>query len=245
MVGITWAGGPNKRGDKIIFSSLPENYYRNTGEKLIDIDNLECLDYNPYVIRGEEPKEIWKLWGSSPVAEATQAETICKRFGLKCYINRPRLYKYSDIKESSLYSLYNSVVLHFRGESVGMVPIEVQNHIVEKYKKRGWWTIQVGDQLDYSCGADFDRRNNTFWETCKYVAESQEIICIDSCVLHIASAYDTRIKVILVNKTEQELLDFHPLMWDHGKNCGWVGTNCEIYNCYSHSIGLTRSYLDI
>lgn len=246
MIGITWAGGPHKVGDKIsLVSHLPENYYLNIGEKLIDLDNLEVLDFNPYIIRGEEPTEIWKLWGSSPITGATQAETICKRFGLRCYINHPKLYKYQNIKESPLYSLYNSVVFHFRGESVGMVPIEIQNYIVEKYRRRNYWSVQVGNQLDYNCHADFDRRDNTFWETCKYVAESQEVICTDSCVFHIAHSYNTRIRVILVNKTEQELLDFHPLMWNFGKNCGWIGANCEIYNCFDRDVGLTRSYLNI
>jgi hypothetical protein len=245
MTGIIW-GGPQKIGDTVaLVSHLPENYYKNTGNKLIDLDNIACLDHNPYVVRGQEPTEIWKIWGSSPAAQATQAATICNRFGLKCYRNRPRLYQYEQIKQSPLYSLYNSVVLHFRGESVGMVPINVQNYIINKYKERGWWTVQVGNQLDYYCGADFDRRDNTFWDTCRYVAESQEVVCVDSCVYHIAQAYDTRIKVILVNKTEEELLDFHPLMWDFGKNCGWVGANCEVYNTFDHDIGLTRSYLSI
>lgn len=247
MKSFTWAGFPLKTGDRLIYTSFFENYFKNTNEKLIDTEKHFVTDYNPYVIRDtkEIPTEIFTLWGGYYKIGATQAETICNKFGLKCYLNHPRLYKYEQIKQSKLYSLYNSVVCHFRGESVGMVPIEIQNHIINKYKERGWWTIQVGNTLDYYCGADFDRRNNTFWETCKYVAEAQEAICVDSCVYHTAKAYDTRIKVILVNKTEQELLDFRPLMWDFGKNCGWIGINCEVYNCYPYDLGLTRSFLKI
>lgn len=246
MIGISWEGGPNKQGDLIaLVSHVPENYYKNTGEKLIDVSNLWPLDFNPYIIRNQQPTEIWRLWGhDSDFCGATQAHTICHKFGLKCYLNRGRLYKHEELKQSSLLSRYNSVVFHFRGESVGMVPIAIQNEIVARYKAKGWWTIQLGNKTDYYCGADLDRRGIDIWESCKYVAEAQEAVVVDSVIMHVAHTYNTRCKTILVNKTESEIESFHPLMWNEGRNCGWVGMG-EVYNCFENDLGLVQSYLFI
>src|ERR1019366_3384117 len=60
MLGIT-LGDNSLMGDKLQFASFPENYYRNTGEKLIDLDCLWIYDHNPFVVRGRVPTQVMNL----------------------------------------------------------------------------------------------------------------------------------------------------------------------------------------
>lgn len=39
-------------GDQLQYTSIPENYYKNTGEKIVDLKNFWGFDSNPYVERG-------------------------------------------------------------------------------------------------------------------------------------------------------------------------------------------------
>ncbi len=41
----------NGIGDQLQFTSIPENYYKNTGEKLVDLKRFWGFDGNPYVER--------------------------------------------------------------------------------------------------------------------------------------------------------------------------------------------------
>jgi hypothetical protein len=61
MLGITFKGASGL-GDKLQFSSLPENYFRNTGEKVIDVDRSRIFDHNPYVERDKVPDRVIDLW---------------------------------------------------------------------------------------------------------------------------------------------------------------------------------------
>ena len=45
-------------GDQLQFTSIPENYYKNTGDKIVDLKSFWGFDHNPYVERGSCPEII-------------------------------------------------------------------------------------------------------------------------------------------------------------------------------------------
>src|SRR5690349_10697640 len=96
-------------GDALQFSSVPENYYQETGQKLFDVSEPWFFDHNPYVVR--EPRQAIEktieMWNFSPQqwpwpkpnrqhgVYLSQAEIFASVFGVKYpRLNRPRLYKF-------------------------------------------------------------------------------------------------------------------------------------------------------
>ena len=63
MLGIT-LGGAQGLGDKLQFSSFPENHFRNTGEKVVDLDRSWIFDHNPYVVRDAPHDRALDLWAA-------------------------------------------------------------------------------------------------------------------------------------------------------------------------------------
>ena len=244
MKGITLSTC-RKLGDQIIFSSIPENYYRNFGEKLVDVDNRFVFDYNPFVVRGEvKPTEVVNLWSEwlrfgSLATPKTLAHKLCVFFNMECFLAHPRLYRFEDE-----YQLPKSVTVHTSGVTVGAMPHFVIAQILRNYADYN--LFQIGGKTDVSIKG-FDRRGCEFWESARYIAGSEIYIGIDSSMLHVAMAYPrTRVKVVLLNKTKEELEAFTPFTigGDH-KITGWTYANCEHYNCFDRDIGITRSYLKI
>ena len=45
-------------GDWVYASSLPENFYKITGQKIIDLNKTWVFDYNPYVDREFKPNKV-------------------------------------------------------------------------------------------------------------------------------------------------------------------------------------------
>ena len=48
-------------GDWVYASSLPENYFKLTNHKIIDVDKSWVFDHNPYVDRESEPNKVIDL----------------------------------------------------------------------------------------------------------------------------------------------------------------------------------------
>src|ERR1700761_3591311 len=99
MRGITVAGGKGL-GDKLSFSCFPENYFRNTGEKLVDVDRCWIFDHNPYIVRDVAPTDVIDLWaapwpinaedyGRKPVFSSI-AERTSSIFDHVTYLRHPR-----------------------------------------------------------------------------------------------------------------------------------------------------------
>ncbi len=59
MIGIT--DQPRSIGDCLMWSSLPENYFKSFGDKLVDIDSKWIYDFNPFVLRNK-PNDITEKW---------------------------------------------------------------------------------------------------------------------------------------------------------------------------------------
>ena len=103
MLGITIKGAIGL-GDKIQFASFPENYYKNTGQKVIDLDRVWIFDHNPYVVRGQEPSktiDISKInW---PLKRTYKYWPIRARFTPKHYKDKPTYFSIAD-RTSSIFN---------------------------------------------------------------------------------------------------------------------------------------------
>ena len=97
--GISLGGAhPIGIGDAIQFTSLPENYYRTTGKKLVDVSHHWVFDKNPFVLRGVFPNKVHRLWervvcgnvGEGPFR--SNAEVWAKMLGVEVHTRRPNLW---------------------------------------------------------------------------------------------------------------------------------------------------------
>ena len=255
LIGINWSHGANKNGDKLCNTSLPENYYKNTGDKLIDLDNNEFFKFNPYVIHAAdihpntlsrvERRSLWDYSiGNIDVFHCkTMAHQICKKWGLeKCYLNSPRLYQFEN---SYIYP--KTLVINTTGTTQGTIPLFVLNHIREVYKD--YLTFQIGNKNDVDAGADLDRRGCTWLESAKIISESEIIITVDSFCYWLAKCFGkVKRKIILINKSEERCENFFPRGSDHKDNPfdTWIEMDgSEFFNVFQDDYGVTKSYLSI
>src|ERR1700677_122614 len=111
MIGITLRGAVGM-GDQLQFTSFPENYFRNTGSKVIDLDHRWIFDHNPFVIRGREPTQVLNLWAQSwpelsgrissqeflakPIFFSI-ADRTASMFRHVAYLRHPRLYEHEAL----------------------------------------------------------------------------------------------------------------------------------------------------
>lgn len=242
MTSFTWAGFPTKLGDICVWSSFFENYYLATGDKLLDTECKWVTDHNPFVIRNNRlsPTKTIKLRKESPTNGRTLAETACIAHEIPCSVFWPKFYIYEN-----LLKIPKSICINTTGVSNGGMDQTIINHIREKYKN--CYIFQVGGLQDLDFASAFDYRKYSLWEQIKILAECQTFIGLDSAWYHIASAYNIKRKVILVNKTEQECEYFLPIPQEikSGGFQGWIHDNCDVFNPYFRDLGLTRSYLEL
>lgn len=254
LIGFKWGCNSNRLGDMLSRSSLPENFYKNTGERLINLDSLDCFKYNPYVIQSNEVHsntlsrvEIRDLWNYQnrwidTMHCKTMAHEICAKWELeKCHLNRPKLYHFEDIVKFP-----RSVVINTTGHTHGAITLDIINHTREVYKN--YHTIQIGSVTDIDAGADFDRRGISFWESAKIMSEAEIFIGIDSFCYWLSKCFDhIHRKIILTNQSESQLEKFLPRGYPENSFGEWWIENdgSELFNCYDKDIGITKSYLSI
>lgn len=239
-------------GDKIQFSSLPENFFRLTGEKLIDVSKPWFFDHNPYVIRDEEPDRIVQLWNFPKLYDwpkprssvyLSNAELHCAVMGISNPpLNRPRLYLFED------YEFRNREMILFQpfGKSHGALPDHVIKHVIDKYQSTGL-LFQIGLPSDPSLGM---RRITTpsLWDLASLISRSRMVICPDSGPAWIAACYpDVVVKKI---RTQFQGGYCEPEEWVplDVNNCHshWDDASLfRIYNCFEDDVGFTSSYKKI
>lgn len=204
-------------GDAIRLTSFPENYFRNTGKKLVDLDGFPVFDFNPFVERGI-PCDIevdildFVLGGVGEIQPSDYEgfirsfpELYCKKFGFECFLRHPNLYFLNDAE-----MIPNRVTYHSTGQTVakknphskGEVPWLVEQYL--GFALRDWDLIQVGsindDLLPHKNILKYkDATSLTFWEQVSYIATSSIFIGVNSAWFNVAMCYP-RIskKVILV-----------------------------------------------
>lgn len=243
-------------GDKLQFSSLPENYYRATGKKLLDVSRCWIFDYNPYVVREGVASKVIELWnfpkkydwplplrcqaGSGvPHVYQTNAEIWANLLGVPAVLTRPRLY----IHEEPIVQR-STILYHHQGKSHMELPFEVARHVMEKYP--AW---QIGLNQPWIPLARGHVLTPTIWELVSVISKCRMLIGVDSGPCWIAACYpDVVVKKIRNIKV-------------HGERSYEEWIPLEIANIHSHwddlslfqvyhpwgddSIGYMRSYREL
>lgn len=217
-------------GDKIQFSSLPENYFRATGEKLIDVSKCWMFDHNPFVVRDQEPVETFELWNfpqirpwsnprvytTDPAVYLSNAEVIASAFNIPVVLNRPRLYRFENFP----FEKREKILFHPVGKSHGQLPNHVIDHVIKKYKPTGR-LHQIGMPGDLDLGLP-RIETKTLWELAEVISQARMFIGADSGPSWIAACYpDVVAKKVRTRKVHGQK-DFHE----------WVPL--EIANIHSH-----------
>jgi hypothetical protein len=271
MLGITIRGAIGL-GDKIQFASFPENYYKNTGQKVIDLDHVWIFDHNPYVVRDQEPSEtidISKInW---PLKRAYKYWPIRARFTPKhykdkptyfsiadrtssifnhvTYLRHPRLYQFENLpiipKRIVIHTTGKQLVVKKRGEDgFKLLSPEIIDHIKETYKD--YEIIQVGSKEDDDAKVIDCRGLENIWDVVKIISQASMFIGVDSGPSWIAACYPRIFRKKIISQHPLEFLrnDFVP-MHKLNPHLHWHDISCLYFNRFKEDAGVTYSYLKL
>jgi hypothetical protein len=195
-------------GDKVQFSSLPENYFHTYGEKLIDVSKSWIFDHNPFVVRGVNPDKTIELWNWPKTYEwpkpkrdlksvyQTNAEIWANLFGIRPVLIRPRLYVY----EEGLFAYRRRILFHPFGRSHGTLPDQVIDHVIKKYRHTGT-LYQIGLPTDPDLGIP-KLVTPTYWDLANAISKCQLFIGVDSGPAWVAACYPD----VVVKKVRNRLV---------------------------------------
>jgi len=250
-------------GDKLQYSSLPENYFKATGEKLVDISKPWFFDYNPYVIRDEAINldkivELWNFpkqydWPQPRTKECylnlrdekvpgvylSNAEIWASLFKVPVVLNRPRLYAFEDYK----FSDRSYILLQTEGRSHGDMPEHIIKHVFDKYSNCD--IIHIGPDRK-SRFKDIHLVTEELWFLAEIISKAKMLIGMDSAPAWIAACYpDVIVKKVRTKPHPPERFkDWVPLeilnIHSH-----WDDRCHQIFNVTENDIGFTSSYLKI
>jgi hypothetical protein len=245
-IAITWTG-PNGIGDSIVKSSLPENFYKNYNNKLIDINKNWVFDHNPYVQRDVRPDFIIDLFADQSsiidnklrIVHKSNAIEYCWNYQLpKIFLRNPRLYNFENEPQ-----ILNRLVFHLKGTTNGLMPQHVIDYIPSNYSN--YEIVQIGMPDEPKIKGAIDKTGLSRWDTAKIISSSAIYIGVDSGFYHVANCYPRVRKKIVLNFNEEKLEKFIPLNIDLDPDFVWLDYNIEYFNIYNEDIGITNSYLKI
>jgi len=237
----------HKIGDSLMFSALPENFFKSFKTKLIDVDHHRIYDYNPFIDRSSRPDliidpnlfvaEISKIRN---ISSCSITEGVAFAFKALCVQRTPRLYKYETDK---MY--LNAIVVHLNGLTNNQ-PISPK--IVETIRNNysDFYIYQVGTETDQYFPCFIDKRGLPFWESVKLIATCNIFIGVNSGCFHIANCYDrVRKKILLKSNNLDDIMSFRP--GENTKLGGgrWVDYGVEYFNFTNVDIGVTKSFFKI
>lgn len=239
----------NKMGDSITLSSIPENLFKTSGEKIVDMQNLWVFDHNPYVLRGVKPdsfidfdeskKRLLEMHGGEkPFANFHQMHSIA--CGASVHIGGPRLYKFEDVYPQ------RRVCVHVTPKDKDCktdIPQKVLDRILKNYESN-YEIVQIGASSDAQFKGAKDLRGLPIWESVKVIASSEIFIGTSSGPLHIADCYPRVRKKVLLFGSKVSMLQFLP-RGDQFVGADWINYNWEYYSPYEQDLGATRTYLHI
>lgn len=241
----------NGIGDGVQFTSLPENYYRATGKKLIDLSGRWFFDHNPYILRPSElPKhraiELWNFsprqWDWPKPKERTagvylsNAEIWASLFGVPAVLSRPRLYFCEDFP----YEDRADILFQTHGKSHGTLPEHVIRHVIDKYgPTKKLFHLGVDGDPDYGLPTV---RVKSFWELAQRISSARMLIGPDSGPSWISACYpDVLTKIVRMKPTPEHFKTWTPL--EQGNiHSHWDDRVRQIHNPTDDDIGFTWSY---
>lgn len=237
-------------GDGVQFTSLPENYFRVFGKKLIDVSHGWYFDFNPYVDRSktatvDETLELWNYptkYAWPKVRESVymnNAEIHASLFHVESpTLIRPRLYRFEDYP----FEEREAILFHPFGKSHGALPDFVIDHVLKKYKASGR-LYQIGLASEPSLGISRIITSN-IWDLCELIAKSSMLIGVDSGPSWIAACYpDVVVKKV---RTKFQFGYCEPKDWVpldvRNPHSFWDDRAFQIYNTFEDDVGFTLSY---
>lgn len=237
-------------GDKVQFSSLPENYFRATGKKLIDVSRTWIFDHNPYVDRDTTPTKVIELWNWPKAFEwprpprdgvyLSNAEIWALRFGVPATLIRPRLYQFEDFP----FAERRKIVFHAYGKSNGMMPDSIIEHVLKKYGPTGD-LIQLCGPGDPPIVMGIPSYSPTsLWDCARFLSDARMFIGVDSGPSWIAACFpDIITKKVRIKfpDGEKEAKDWIPLEVD-AHHSHWDDRLFSIHNITEDDVGFMPSY---
>ena len=210
-------------GDLVAFSAFPENYYLNTGEKLLDTEEYWIFDHNPFVIRdknispektifinqeglnlgGVLQKGYYERTGSQILTG--HQDLFLRNMDFDMFIRHPKLYVHEDVD-----TVPNKVVVHTNGIVDSLRPqygqdfekkmtIEIIEQIKVNYKN--YEIIQIGGSDDLIMGDGVENKLGlSIWESVKEISDASIFIGVDSGPSMIATAFPRVNKRIVLPK---------------------------------------------
>lgn len=236
-------------GDALQFSSLPENYFRATGARLVDVSHPWFFDHNPFVERnwtGELPDRTIEMWNFSPRqyeypnprpegVYLSNAEIWASVLGVPVALNRPRLYQYEDVP----FAEREMILLHADGRSHGAMPEHVIQHVLKKYGPTRR-LYQIG-----TAGPDLGiprLRTKTLWELAAVVSRAQLLIGMDSGPSWVAACYpDVVVKKLRTKPSVEALKAWVPLAVNN-IHAHWDDRCHQVFNPSPEDVGFTTTY---
>ncbi len=240
-------------GDWVYASSLPENFYKITGQKIIDLNKTWVFDYNPYVDRESKPNKVidikpaWFQYKRNVPVMYSFADSLMGflRTTELPYCRHPRFYRYEDED-----IIPNRLILHITGGSKSKNPQrimsdEVIQFVLDKYKM--YDIIQIGGNSDKKIEGVIDERGIDLWDVVKLMSSAAIFVGVDSGPYHIAQAYPRINRKLIVTKDQFKSdwpADFYILNPKQDVSY-WYDWDTMFYNEFDRDVGLTTSYLKI
>lgn len=245
-------------GDALQFSSLPENYFRATGKKLIDISRPWFFDHNPYVDREPAaPSKTIELWNHGhaevfawpnprldahlrPAMYTSNAEIWAAAAGVPIVLNRPRLYRYEDYP----FTAREMILLHIDGKSHGVMPEHVIKHIVSKYGPTRR-LYQIGLESAPRIAGIPRIETPTLWDLARLLSQARMLIGMDSGPSWVAACYpDVIVKKLRIRQSREQLSEWVPLEIQN-IHAHWDDRCHQVFNPFEDDAGFTSSYRKI
>jgi len=241
-------------GDAVQFTSVPENYFKHTGQKLVDLNDHWVFDFNPYVIRGaadleeklqiERKIDLWQLHCTDNPAQYRErtvylcnAEAHARHFSYTVKLNRPRLYRFEEFP----FHQRLEIILHTQGKSHGTMPEYVVRHVLDKYGDAVRW-IGLDDDWKYPLPRPPRIGIGGLWELAEAISKARMFIGVDSGPSWIAKCYpDVVVKTLRLRPNPEDLRNWVPLeccrLHSH-----WDDRMALIHNPGEDDAGFTWSY---
>lgn len=239
-------------GDKVQFSSLPENYFYHTGEKLVDKSECWVFDHNPYVVRGVEVEKVIELWNFPKIHEwpnpnrkhyTSNAEIHALRFGAPAVLKRPRLYWF---EEGFVQPNNFSILVHAQGRSHGALPNHVLKYILQRYGDENIVEI-IGPGQSPIMGVKAFQAPD-IWTLAAVISKCRMFIGVDSGPAWIAACYPyltvKRIRT-LWQSGYRTMHDWIPLEVENYHSHWDDESLFQTFNITEGDVGFAKSYLKL